>query len=218
MVRSRGVSRTAVSLVLLSTPLWPTSAVDQQQPDDVIKLDEANRNAERKVLPLDLADRSVPCDLQADRRVGNSSDRAAKEELPSRLGASCRSPCSSNCVLDEAEPLVEAKKLDEAFPYYEFLLRRYRKCLCLQLPTTSFSWPAPARRLSKRNTTSALRGHPFFTRNADYPGVAVAILRAAEKRSLAGSRRRILPPPAAIAQKPTGLRIALLARHHGTIS
>lgn len=173
----------AVSLVLLSTTVLADEApLYEQEPYDTIKLDEANRNAELKVLPLDLPDRIVPAHPKPTDELEIHLIDRPKKSYQIAWESIVSITLFEQRVLDEAERLVEAKKLDEAFPYYEFLTRRYPKMQALGASYDKFlmAGAREAFKQEKYDECFAL-ATDLFTRNADYPGVAVAILRAAEK-------------------------------------
>ncbi len=174
---------TAVSLVLLSTTTLADEApLYEQEPYDTIKLDEANRNAELKVLPLDLADRIVPAHPKPTDELEIHLIERPKKSYQVAWESIVSVTLFEQRVLDEAERLVEAKKLDEAFPYYEFLTRRYPKMPALAASYSKFLMAGAREAFKQEKYDECLAlATDLFTRNADYPGVAVAILRAAEK-------------------------------------
>ncbi|HEY2148866.1 MAG TPA: hypothetical protein VGH32_13075, partial [Pirellulales bacterium] len=174
---------TAVSLVLLSTTTLADEApLYEQEPYDTIKLDEANRNAELKVLPLDLADRIVPAHPKPTDELEIRLIERPKKSYQVAWESIVSITLFEQRVLDEAERLVEAKKLDEAFPYYEILTRRYPKMPALAASYNKFLMAGAREAFKQEKYDECLAlATDLFTRNADYPGVAVAILRAAEK-------------------------------------
>jgi len=173
----------AFSIALLSAPALADEApLYEQEPYDTIKLDDANRSAELKVLPLDLPNRIVPAHPKPTDELEihlidrpKKTYRVAWESIVSVTLFEQR-------VLDEAERLVEAKKLDEAFPYYEFLTRRYPKMPALAASYDKFLMGSAREAFKGEKFDECLAlASDLYIRNPESPGAAVAILRAAEK-------------------------------------
>jgi tetratricopeptide (TPR) repeat protein len=97
----------------------------QQQPYDTIKLDAANRNVELKVRLLDLPGRLIPAKPDpSDELEIHLLDRPRKVYKVAWEHV-VEVKLFEQRVLDEAEALVESKKLDDAYPFYEFLEHRF---------------------------------------------------------------------------------------------
>ncbi|HEV3418297.1 MAG TPA: hypothetical protein VG056_15845, partial [Pirellulales bacterium] len=113
------VSLSALIALADDAPLY------QQEPYDTIKLDDANRGAELKVRPLDLPGRLIPAkpspNDELEIRLLDRPRKAYKVAWEHIVEVKL----FEQRVLDEAEVLVESKKLDDAYPFYEFLERRY---------------------------------------------------------------------------------------------
>ena len=94
----------------------------EQEAYDVITLDKLNENRVLKVLPLDLPDRRVPDPLPR----GGQIEVRTLDDLESKyviLWTSIeRIQLFHDLVLDEADELVRAGQLDQAYDYFQFLL------------------------------------------------------------------------------------------------
>ncbi|OHB66748.1 MAG: hypothetical protein A2V70_09980 [Planctomycetes bacterium RBG_13_63_9] len=111
--------------LLLAAPLWAQERLFEQDPFDLITLDRSNEGKVLKVEPLDLPNRQLP------------ERPRPSDKLPIRLVDEPETVYEiawhtidkvelfEQLVLGKAEQLVEAKKLDEAYDYFEFLQREY---------------------------------------------------------------------------------------------
>jgi tetratricopeptide (TPR) repeat protein len=170
------VSLSALIALADDAPLY------QQEPYDTIKLDDANRGAELKVRPLDLPGRLIPAkpnpNDELEIRLLDRPRRAYKVAWEHIVEVKL----FEQRVLDEAEVLVESKKLDDAYPFYEFLERRF--------PTT----PGLAESYDKflmAGTKEAFKQEKYeeavallwelHARDPDYPGASTGILRLLDK-------------------------------------
>ncbi len=158
------------------------AAIYLGEPYDTIKLDEANRSALIKVQPLDLPDRIVPTKpkpgeeldvhlLDRPRKTFRVSwDHIVEVKLFERM------------VLDEAEQLVENKKLDDAYSYYEFLSRRYPKMPELQASYQKYLMAGAKEAFKQDRGEEALALlWDLHARNPEFKGAAPAILRIADR-------------------------------------
>jgi hypothetical protein len=154
----------------------------QQEPYDTIRLDDANRGVELKARPLDLPDHRLPAKPNpSDELEIHLLDRPRKT-YKLAWESIVEVKLFEQRVLDEAERLVETKKLDEAYHYYDFLERRYPKMAGLGPSYNKFlmAGAREAFKQEKYDECLALTGE-LFVRDPEFPGAATAILRAAEK-------------------------------------
>ncbi len=124
----------------------------EQEPYDTIKLDAENKNVLLKVFPLELPGRKIPAkpkeyeelEIRLVDRPRNTYrvlwSHIAEVKLFERM------------VLDEADRLTELGKFDEAYPYFQFLERRYPKMEDLRPPTKNTSSLAPPPLTSRGGT------------------------------------------------------------------
>src|SRR5260221_14737352 len=99
----------------------------QQEPYDIIRLDDANRGVELKVRPLDLPDHRLPAKPNPSDELEIHLLDWPRKTYKLAWESIAEVKLFEQRVLEEAERLVQAKKLDEAYHYYEFLERRYPK-------------------------------------------------------------------------------------------
>jgi hypothetical protein len=154
----------------------------QQEPYDTIRLDDANRDVELKVRPLDLPDHRLPAKPNpSDELEIHLLDRPRKT-YKLAWESIVEVKLFEQRVLDEAERMVETKKLDEAYHYYDFLERRYPKMAGLG-PSYNKYLMAGAKEAFKQEKYDECLALTWelFARDPAFPGAATAILRAAEK-------------------------------------
>ena len=154
----------------------------QQEPYDTIRLDDANRGVELKVRPLDLPDHRLPAKPNpSDELEIHLLDRPRKT-YKLAWESIVEVKLFEQRVLDEAERMVETKKLDEAYHYYNFLERRYPKMAGLG-PSYNKYLMAGAKEAFKQEKYDECLALTWelFARDPAFPGAATAILRAAEK-------------------------------------
>jgi tetratricopeptide (TPR) repeat protein len=154
----------------------------EQEPYDTIRLDEANRSVEIKVRPLDLPDRRLPAKPNpSDELEIRLLDRPRKS-YKLAWESIVEVKLFEQRVLDEAERLVETKKLDEAYHYYDFLARRYPKMPALGPSYNSFLMAGAKESFKQEKFDECLAlTWELFARDPEFPGAASAILRASEK-------------------------------------
>ncbi len=154
----------------------------EQEPYDTIRLDDANKDAELKVLPLDLPDRRLPAKPNpADELEIHLVDRPRKTYKVA-WESIVEVKLFEQRVLDEAERLVEAKKLDEAFRYYDFLNHRYPKMTALGPSYDKYLMAGAKEAFKHEKFEECLAlATELFARNPEFPGAATAILRATDK-------------------------------------
>ena len=124
-------------LLAAATALADDAPLYQQEPYDTIKLDDDNHNAELRVQPLDLPDRIVPAKPKSEDELEIHLLDRPRKAFRIAWGNIVEVKLFEQRVLDEAERLVETKKLDEAFPYYEFLDAAIPRCAASMRRTTS---------------------------------------------------------------------------------
>jgi peptide/nickel transport system substrate-binding protein len=167
---------TAVAAMADDAPLY------QQEPYDTIKLDDDNRNAELRVLPLDLPDRIVPAKPKPDDELEIHLLDRPRKAFRLAWGNIVGVKLFEQRVLDEADRLVETKKLDEAFPYYEYLERRYPKMRGLDASYNKFLMASAVDSFKREKYDECLAiSWELYARDPGRKGVATAVLRAADK-------------------------------------
>ncbi len=102
----------------------PEAPLFEQDPYDVITLDEHNENAVLQVRPLDFPDRRVPDPFPKRGRL-----QVRKREEPETLyeiewPSIARIELFEELVLKEAKELVQERRLGEAYNYFNFLLHK----------------------------------------------------------------------------------------------
>jgi hypothetical protein len=166
----------AISALADDAPLY------QQEPYDTIKLDDDNRNAELRVLPLDLPDRVVPAKPNADDELEIRLVDRPRKAFKLAWGSIVEVKLFEQRVLDEAERLVQTKKLDEAFPFYEYLERRYPKLRGLDESYSKFLMACAVDSFKREKYDECLAiSWELYGRNPGRKGVVNAVLRAADK-------------------------------------
>ena len=173
----------ATWLMLLTASAFADDApLYQQEPYDTIKLDDANHNAELHVQPLELPDRLVPAKPNPDDELEVRLLDRPQKAFRLAWGAIVEVKLFEQRVLDEAERLVETKKLDEAFPYYEFLERRYPKMRGLTGSYNKFLMAGAVDSFKRESYDECLAlSRELFARDVNHQGAVNAILRAADK-------------------------------------
>ncbi len=154
----------------------------EQEPFDTIKLDDENKNVVLKVQPLDFPNRHVPSHPNpTDELDVRLLDRPRKGyKLTWEHIAEVK--LFERMVLDDAEQLTASGKFDEAYPYYEFLQRRYPKMAELA-PSYEKYLLANAGAAYKQQRYEESLGvlWELFDRNPEYKGVTTAIQRVVGK-------------------------------------
>jgi ABC-type transport system substrate-binding protein len=154
----------------------------EQEPFDTIKLDDENKNVVLKVQPLDLPNRRVPTHPNPTDEIDvRLLDRPRKGyKLTWEHIAEVK--LFERMVLDDAEQLTASGKFDEAYPYYEFLQRRYPKMAELT-PSYEKYLLANAGAAYKQQRYEESLGvlWELFDRDPEYKGVTTAIQRVVGK-------------------------------------
>jgi ABC-type transport system substrate-binding protein len=96
----------------------------EQEPYDQITLDENNDNAVLKVKPLDFPDRRVPADPRADAKLIVRLLERPEQKYELRWYSIDKVELFEQLVLQKANELVAAGKLEEAYDYFQFLLEK----------------------------------------------------------------------------------------------
>lgn len=158
---SRLLSRCAVALVWCCLLTMASSLFAQQtplyeaEPFDVIKLDDANMGAELKVRPIPFPNRRLPLKPKQSEKVRVKLLDDARD-FDIAWGSIKRIDLFENMVLQEAQKLAAEKKIDEAFPYFVFLLDHYPKTEGLQEARQLYLWQAAGMAFGKQNYAEAL--------------------------------------------------------------
>ena len=169
-------------LLAAESALADDAPLYQQEPYDTIKLDDANHNAELHVQPLDIPDRLVPAKPNPDDELEVRLLDRPRKAFRLAWGAIVEVKLFEQRVLDETERLVETKKLDEAFPYYEFLMRRYPKMRGLADSYNKFLMAGAVDSFKRESYDECLAlSRELFARDVNHKGAVNAILRAADK-------------------------------------
>jgi len=154
----------------------------EQEPFDTIKLDDENKNFVLKVQPLDLPNRQVPAHPKPEDELDiRLLDRPRKGyKLTWEHIAEVK--LFERMVLDDAEQLTTTGKFDEAYPYYEFLQRRYPKMTELAASYEKYLLAnAGAAYKQQRYEESLGVLWELFDRDPEYKGVTTAIQRVVGK-------------------------------------
>jgi tetratricopeptide (TPR) repeat protein len=169
-------------LIIAAAALADDAPLYQQEPYDTIKLDDDNRNAELRVQPLDLPDRVVPAKPKPEEELEVRLLDRPRKAFRLAWGNIVEVKLFEQRVLDEAERLVELKKLDEAFPYFEFLERRYPKMRGLDASYNKFLMASAVDSFKREKYDECLAiSLELYARDPGRKGVATAVLRAADK-------------------------------------
>ena len=200
----------ACFLALAATARADEAPLYQQEPYDTITLDDANRNAELKVRPLDLPDRRVPAKPNPTAELEIRLLDRPRTVYKVAWGNIVAVELFEDRVLAEAEGLVAAKKLDAAYPYYDFLERRYPKMPALAASYAKYLMAGARESFIKGNYEECLAlSWELYRRDPNFKGAATAILRADDKLDRGTSPRETLPPPVRCCKRrPTGSRMA----------
>jgi len=154
----------------------PEQPLYRAEPFDRIVLDEDNDNAVLRVMPIDFPNRRVPDPRPA---VGSLTIRLVGEpeteyELDWRAVTEIK--LFDELVLDEANRLVEAGRLDEAYDYFQFLRTTYPNVPNLEGSIQNYLRVEAATFLQKKDFESALAMlRELFRRNPDMPGLENAL-------------------------------------------
>jgi hypothetical protein len=178
----RLILTTWLVLLVAESALADDAPLYQQEPYDTIKLDDANHNAELHVQPLELPDRLVPAKPNPDDELEIRLLDRPRKAFKLAWGSIVEVKLFEQRVLDEAERLVETKKLDEAFPYYEFLERRYPKMRGLNESYNKFLMAGAVDSYKRESYDECLAlSRELYARDVNHRGAVNAILRAADK-------------------------------------
>lgn len=158
------------------------SPLFQQQPYDTIKLDDENKGVLLKVQPLALPNRRVPANPNPSTELEVHLLDRPKKAYQLTWEHIVEVKLFERRVLDEAEALVAAGKYDEAYPYYEFLERRYPELADLPASYEKYllASAGAAYKLERYEESLALLWE-LFARDPQRKAVAPAIQRVAGK-------------------------------------
>jgi ABC-type transport system substrate-binding protein len=150
----------------------------EQEPFDTIKLDDENKNVVLKVQPLDLPNRLVPAKPKPEEELEiRLLDRPRKAYKLSWEHVT-EVKLFERMVLDEAELLTTNGKFDEAYPYYEFLQRRYPKMTELAASYEKFLFASAGAAYKQQRYEESLGVlWELFDRDPEHKGVTAAIQR-----------------------------------------
>jgi ABC-type transport system substrate-binding protein len=158
------------------TPLYT------QEPFDLLRLNPANRNAELKLVPLDLPERRLPENPRGDDELEVRLLDRPDQRFRVKWQHIVEVRLFEEMILAEAERLLAAGDLDGAYPYYRYLQTHYPA-----LPRLADS----IERYLTAAATSAFRQSQFdealamvwalHARNPDRAGLATAAERIADR-------------------------------------
>lgn len=131
------------------TPLY------EAEPFDVVKLDDANMGAELKVRPIPFPNRRVPVKPKPSEKIRVKLLDDARD-FDIAWANIKRIDLFENMVLQEAQKIAAERKIDEAFPYFVFLLDHYPKTEGLQEARQAYLWQAAGFSFGKQNYAEAL--------------------------------------------------------------
>ncbi len=119
------------SLLAIAALCWTAGAPAQeelrlieQEPHDLITLNDANDNAVLRVFPLDLPTREVPKPRPGEKLLVRLLDRPDSQYEVAYTSID-KIELFEQRVLDEVREFVKAGRFHEAYEYLEYLLRRY---------------------------------------------------------------------------------------------
>jgi ABC-type transport system substrate-binding protein len=185
VLRCCGVGLAACCLALAADALLAQPPAGPQQPArifeaepfDRLTLDAANENAELKVRPIPFPNRRVPVKPKPSEKLrvkllddARDFDIAWQNIKKVEL--------FENMVLEEAVKLTQANRIDEAYPYFVFLLDNYPKTEGLPEGRQLFLYQAAIFAFGQKNFAEALgileelrSLNPDFRKNATAPTV-----------------------------------------------
>ena len=125
MIRTFPYLLAAVFGICLAERALADDPLFEQDPFDQITLDETNGGAVLKVKPLDLPDRRLPANPKPDDKlIIRLVDRPDKK-FEVAWGSIRKVELFEQMLLDKANELAAADKLDEAYDYFRFLEENY---------------------------------------------------------------------------------------------
>jgi peptide/nickel transport system substrate-binding protein len=134
--------------ILVAAPAWALLSVAARSADplylsrpyDEITLDENNAGLKLKVQPLALPGRTLPA--AADRKDDLEIELLDRPGERFRVGWNNIAGINffEELILAEAQQLVKAERLDEAYPYFQFLETKYPKTAGLKEAIENFLW------------------------------------------------------------------------------
>jgi tetratricopeptide (TPR) repeat protein len=155
----------------------------EQDPYDELTLDEANGSAVLKLEPVELPNRRLPANPRpADTIRVKLPDRPDEEfDVAWRNIAKLR--LFEQIVLDRADELTAAGKLDEAFDHLQFVYDRDPRYPGLAAGLQGFLWrqARDAERSGKADEAALLLAD-LAARKADFPGLSESLARLFDER------------------------------------
>jgi ABC-type transport system substrate-binding protein/Flp pilus assembly protein TadD len=173
----------AVTVCLAAVgPAWAAEPLYQLDPYDQITLDKDNDNAVLKVRTLDLPDRRVPLrpDPEATLKV-RLLDQPDKE-FEVHWKSMVKVELFEQMVLNEANRLVQARQLDEAYDYFALLEEKYATMPGLEPAMEDYLFEE-AKALGRKGRFDAALGRlrEIHHLNPQRPGLSAALGVATDK-------------------------------------
>ena len=156
ILRSCGVLFACCYFILTSHALLAQQTrLFENEPFDLIKLDEANNNAELKVRPIQFPNRRLPAKPKPSEKVRVKLLDDARDFDIAWQNIK-RIDLFENMVLQEAVKLAGENKVDEAYPYFVFLLDHYPKTEGLAEARQLYLYQAAGAAFGKKSFSEAL--------------------------------------------------------------
>lgn len=127
----------------------------EAEPYDLVKLDDANEGAELKVRPIQFPNRRLPAKPKPSEKVRVKLLDDARDFDIAWQNIK-RIDLFENMVLQEAVKLASAGKLDDAYPYFVFLLDHYPKTEGLAEARQQYLWQAAGAAFGQKSYAEAL--------------------------------------------------------------
>lgn len=153
----------------------------QQDPYDLVTLDENNGNAVLKVLPLDLPGRRVPSPLPTSGKLRMRLVNKPEVEYEVGWNAVARIELFDELVLRRAGELVAQGRFEPAYDYYAYLLGHDPQLPGLKqaIDDYLFRQAEAHRQAGKHDAALAVLGE-LHSRNPKYPGLEDGLGSATE--------------------------------------
>jgi len=180
-VAQEPVPATAPPVKAPAVPVPPP--VYEQDPYDELTLDEANGNAVLKLEPVNLPNRRLPDKPKPSDTIRVKLPDRPDEEFDVAWRNIAKLRLFEQIVLDRAEELTSAGKLDEAFDHLQFVYDRDPRYPGLAAGLQDFLWrqARDAERSGKADEAALLLAD-LAARKADFPGLSESLARLFDQR------------------------------------
>ena len=173
---------TAVWLLAFSVAAVAQGPLYEEEPYDLITLDAANDNVVLKVQPLDLPGRQLPEKLPTTGTFEVTLLDNPGERYKVKWRAVAKVDLFEQLLLNEANKLVQQRRLDEAFDYFLFMEENYSENPAIKKGIEDYFYEeAKALHLEgKYEAALAVLGN-LYERNPDRPELENALGMTTEK-------------------------------------